>query len=60
MKLILLLLRDYWMWREKHYLLCVARCEENRRMTLKKLALCDAPKPYKPQWKWVKYLWETR
>lgn len=61
MRLYLLLLRRWFELRERHHIRAAARCEEGRRMTLKRLALQDAPQAYhEPRFRRVlKGFWEA-
>lgn len=60
MRTYLLALRWYYALRERQHIRAAARCEEGRRRTLKRLALCDAPKPYRaPRYRrLLKVFWE--
>lgn len=60
MRTYLRLLHSFYAMRERRYIDLTAKCEELRRHTLTRIALLDAPKPYKEQRyrKLLKLLWE--
>lgn len=56
-----LLLRAWYAMRERQHIRAASRCEEGRRLTLKRLAMADQPAPYQVQRyrKLMKIFWEA-